>query len=524
MLLRYLLVLALFCFPLLSFSQSDSGHAELKVYFYENGVKSSEGPLENGQPNGYWRSYYRSGTLKAEGNRKNFLLDSLWIFYNREGMPTVDIQYKGGLKDGLRQTYEAGKIIKTEEFVADKLDGFTRILYPNGSVAKEIPFEDGKENGTGFEYAQDDGRIITVFTYKNGSLIRKQNINRWDQQRQKQGLWVEFHKNRQVKVEGPYRNDLKNGYWKFYQANGNLIRIEKWINGELQEGAEEVAKVEIKRVIDPQTGKVIAKGAYQNGNPTGVHRKYDENGEVISSTLYDQGIKLAEGIVDERGRKQGPWKFYYRDGSLKSEGNYKDDLKVASWRYYFEDGSVEQEGVYNAGAASGEWNWYFINGETRRTEEFYNGLEDGMSIEYNDSGAVIAQGEYVEGFKEGEWFTNVNDYREEGAYFEGLKTGPWRHYYLSNNTLSFEGAYENGKETGLHVYYYVNGNIKRRGQYIFGVRNGIWEFFNEDGTRILTIEYVDGEELKYNGKKIDYGRRYQKAMEAEENLNGPEEN
>jgi antitoxin component YwqK of YwqJK toxin-antitoxin module len=524
MLLRNLVFLAVFCFPLLSFSQTDSGNAELKVYYFENGVKSSEGPLENGKPNGYWRSYYRSGVLKAEGNRKNFLLDGLWIFYNREALPTVDIQYKDGLKNGLRRTYEEGKIVKEEPFVNDQLQGFTRFLYPNGKVAKEIPFEEGKENGTGFEYADDDGRIITVYTYKAGTLIRKQNINRWDQQKQKQGLWVSFHKNRQVQVEGPYRNDLKNGYWKFYQANGNLIRIEKWINGELQEGAEEVAKVEIKRTINPQTGKVSSKGAYQNGKATGVHRQYDENGEVSSSTLYDQGIKLAEGIVDEQGRKQGPWKFFYADGSLKSEGSYKDDLKVNSWHYFFEDGKLEQEGKYNAGAATGEWNWYYTNGELRRTEEFYNGLEEGMSMEYNDTGAVIAQGEYVEGFKEGTWTLNINDHREQGAYFEGLKTGPWRHYYLSNNKLSFEGSYENGKENGEHIYYYDNENVKRRGQFSFGERDGIWEFFNEDGSRILTIEYVNGEEVKYNGKKIDYGRRYEKELEAEQKLNAPEEN
>jgi len=523
MLLRNMILLAVFCFPLLSSSQNDSGNAKLTVYFYENGLKSSEGSLENGQPNGYWRSYYRNGVLKAEGNRKNFLLDSIWVFYNREGMPTVDIQYKDGLKNGLRRTFEEGKIVKEEPFVDDQLQGFTRMLYSNGAVDKEIPFEKGKESGTGFEYADDDGRIITVFTYKDGTLIRKQSINRWDQQRQKQGLWVEFHNNRQVKVEGPYRNDLKNGYWKFYQVNGNLIRIEKWINGELQEGAAEVAKVEIKRTINPKTGKVNSKGAYQNGKATGVHRKYDEKGEVVSAILYDQGTKLAEGIVDEQGRKQGPWKFFYIDGSLKAEGSYKDDLKIGSWRYFFEDNTLEQEGRYNAGAASGEWNWYYTNGEVRRTEEFYNGLEEGLSSEYNDTGAVIAQGEYVEGLKEGAWILNINDYREEGAYFEGLKTGAWLHYYISTKTLSFEGSYESGKENGEHIYYYDNGKVKRRGQYLFGNRDGIWEFFEKDGTRILTIEYADGEELKYNGKKIDYGRRYEKAMEAEQNFNPPEE-
>jgi antitoxin component YwqK of YwqJK toxin-antitoxin module len=518
MLLRDISFVAVFCFPLLSFSQNDSGNAENKIYYFENGFKSSEGPLENGKPNGYWRSYYRNGELKAEGNRENFLLDSLWIFYDRDGIATVDIEYKYGLKDGLRRSYELGKIVKEEPFLADKLEGLTRIFYPNGYLAKEIPFVQGSESGTGFEYAADDKRIITVLTYKNATLIRQQSINRWDLQKQKQGLWVVFHKNRGIQVEGPYQNDLKNGYWKFYQTNGNLIRIEKWINGELQEGAEEVAKVEIKRTINQKTGRVNSKGAYQNGKPTGVHRKYNDDGEVVSSILYDQGEKLAEGIVDELGRKQGPWIFYYGDPKIKAEGSFKDDLKVDKWRYYFEDTKLEQEGNYNAGAAYGEWNWYFKNGEVRRTEEYFNGLEEGQSREYNDTGVVIAQGEYVEGLKEGPWSLQINDHMEEGTYFEGLKTGLWRHYYLLDKVLSFEGSYENDKENGEHSYYFDDGRLKRRGQYLFGDREGVWEFFNKDGSRTLTIEYERGKEVKYNGKKIDYGRRYNKAVEAEEKV------
>jgi antitoxin component YwqK of YwqJK toxin-antitoxin module len=179
---------------------------------------------------------------------------------------------------------------------------------------------------------------------------------------------------------------------------------------------------------------------------------------------------------------------------------------------------LEQEGNYNAGAAYGEWNWYFKNGEVRRTEEYFNGLEEGQSREYNDTGVVIAQGEYVEGLKEGPWSLQINDHMEEGAYFEGLKTGLWRHYYLLDKVLSFEGSYENDKENGEHSYYFDDGRLKRRGQYLFGDREGVWEFFNKDGSRTLTIEYERGKEVKYNGKKIDYGRRYNKAVEAEEKV------
>lgn len=515
MLLRIWLTIGFLIFALPSWSQSTSDSLEPVRYYYENGQVSSEGSLRNGQPDGYWKSYYRDGTLKAEGNRKDFQLDSLWIFYNRDGLKTVSIEYKAGQKEGLRKTFdEQERLIKRERFRADLASGFTDLLYPEGQLKKQIPFVEGKEEGQGFEYAKD-GRIITLLDYKGGRLARKQNINRFDQQGQKSGLWVTFHKNGNIESEGPYLNDLKNGYWKFYRFNGDLLRVEKWVNGELQEGAAEVAKVELKKEINPKTGKLSFKGAFQNGKPTGVHRRYNDEGEVISAEIYDQGIKLFEGIVDEEGRKQGPWKVFYRDGNLRAEGAYQDNLKVGTWKYYYRDGKLEQTGNYIAGKPNGTWNWYFPTGDLLREEEYLNGLEDGLSIEYSDSGTVIAQGEYIDGFKEGAWFFMVNDHREEGSFFEGQRNGNWKHFYLSNDQLAFEGSYENGQENGYHVHYYANGNVKRRGEYVAGIKEGIWEYFDEAGNLRVKIEYENGEEVRYNGKKIDYGRRYEKALAEE---------
>lgn len=514
MLLRTLSLLLLIGFPLTSFSQAVGDSLVPTQYFYENGQVSSEGGLRNGKPDGYWKSYYRDGGLKAEGNRENFELEGPWIFYDRESKPVSEITYHEGKKEGPSKVFENGILVKIDQFEADVQVGISRYFYPDSSIQKEIPYQEGLKEGLGFEYATD-GRTITLLYFKKGSLSRRQNINRFDEQQQKQGLWMSFHKNQQKASEGPYLNSLKNGYWKYYQANGNLIRVEKWINGELQEGATEVAKVEIRREIDPKTGAVIFKGAYQNGEPTGVHREYNTEGEVIASTIYEEGIKLYEGIIDEAGKKQGPWKIFDREGNLKAEGLYKDDLKIGQWRYYFSDGRLEQQGKYLAGRPDGVWEWYFPDGQTLREEEYVNGLEDGMSTEYNDTGAVIAEGPYIDGMKEGKWIYTINDSRETGEYFEGKRNGLWKHYYLNNGNLSFEGAFENGLESGTHIYYWPDGEVKRRGNYNGGVRDGLWEFFDRDGKRIVTIEYENGVEVRYNGEKIDYGRRYEKAVAAE---------
>lgn len=516
MLLRTLLLYLVLGIPLHSYCQNEGDSLKATAYYYENGQVSSEGFLRNGQPDGYWKSYYRNGQLKAEGNRLDFKLDGPWIFYDRDGLKSSRITYKKGEKDGPSFLYQEGQLHKIDQYEEGKLQGISKYFYPDSSLKKEIPYQEGKQSGQGFEYAQSDGRVITLLEFKNGALLRKQAINRFDEQEQKQGLWIQFHKNGIIAQEGPYINDLKNGYWKYYTTAGDLIRVEKWVNGELQEGAAEVAKVEIKREIYPETGTLKFKGAYQNGKPTGVHREYNKEGEVVNSIIYDQGIKLFEGVVDAAGLKQGPWKHFYRSGELKAQGSYKDDLKIGRWNYYFRDSTVEQTGSYQRGKADGLWEWFFPDGSILREEEYRFGLEDGSSIEYNDTGAVVAKGEYIDGYKEGSWEYIINDHKEVGSYFEGLRNGTWKHYYLSNGNLRFEGNFENGQPNGTHIYYYDNGQIKRRGNYLAGIREGIWEFFEKDGERILTIEYENGEEIRYNGEKIDYGRRYRRAVAKEQ--------
>lgn len=515
MLLRILLLCLFVGIPLHSFSQDDGDSLKSTIYYYENGKISSEGFLRNGKPDGYWKSYYRNGVIKSEGNRKDFKLDGPWIFYDREGLKTSEISYRKGLKDGPRKAYQEGILFKIDQFEDDIQEGLTQIFYPDSSLHKEIPFTEGRQEGKGYEYAIEDQRIITLMEYKNGSLLRKQAVNRYDDQKQKQGLWMTFHKNKQISIEGPYLNDLRNGYWKYYTTSGDLIKVEKWVNGELQEGAAEVAKVDLKREIYPETGTLKFKGAFQNGQPTGVHRQYSKDGEVIASTIYDQGIKLFEGIVDVEGRKQGPWKHFYRTGELKAQGSYKDDLKIDNWKYFFRDSTLEQTGNYINGKADGLWEWFYPDGSVLREEEYAFGREDGSSIEYSDTGAVIARGNYIDGYKEGKWEYIINDHREEGSYFEGFRNGLWKYFYLSNNQLRFEGAFENGQPNGIHTYYYDNGQVKRRGEYKAGIKEGIWEFFEKDGARTVTIEYSNGEEIRYNGEKIDYGRRYRRAMKEE---------
>ena len=99
---KYFLLSVFFVFTL---QNAKSQNKIYKKYTYPDGTVSSEGYIENGKPNGYWKTYYPTGILKTEGNRKNFELDSIWKFYRPNGDLKLEISYKNGKKNGIYRKY-----------------------------------------------------------------------------------------------------------------------------------------------------------------------------------------------------------------------------------------------------------------------------------------------------------------------------------------------------------------------------------------------------------------------------------
>lgn len=509
-LLKRTLILLLLTVHYLGFAQTENSTDSLTFvkYEFDNGQISSEGYLRNGNPDGYWKSYYRTGHLKSEGNRENFMLSGPWKFYDEDGQIQSVIRYVAGMKEGTREYWAPDSVLKREvPYVADEINGTSTYYYPNRDIKKLIPFVNNREEGTGYEF-DTTGTVTTILTYRSGVLTKEQEINRYDRFGLKKGTWVEFFNDMNVRIEGTYKDDLKHGFWKYYKRNGDLIRIEKWVMGVLQEDEDNTtSKIDLVRTVDPNTGKITAIGGYQNGQKNGVHRQFDEDGNIISAELWQNDILLAEGLYDNQGRKQGIWKYYWPDGTLKATGKYINDSKDGEWKYFFEDGTLEQVGKYMFDQLDGVWRWYFKDGELRLEQNFFEGLADGDVVEYNDSNEVIVQGQYLDGLKTGIWKYSSHGVLETGEYVQGEREGRWTITWLDSGQLREEGDYSNGKKEGLHVTYYNNGQIARRGQYSNGLKEGVWEQFATNGARIVTITYSAGEEIKYNRTELDNGRR-----------------
>jgi len=466
------------------------------VFYYPNGTKSSEGLMKDGKPDGFWKTFYETGNLKSEGNRVDFELDGLWKFYNDSSKLQVSIEYRNGRKNGLKTTYASDGYM-TELFENDVKQGNTTYYYPEGKIKMFIPFVNGLEDGISKEFSQD-GTVITYMEYKKGFMISRERINRKDRKGWKQGRWKFFYDNGLVKLDGVYKDNKRNGYFKEYDEKGQLLTVKKFVNDVEEKEVPELTSLTVKTDYYP-SGKVKTVASYNENVPEGVRREYSEDGTIVAGYIFQKGVMTGEGIVDEEGNKEGPWKEYYPDGTLRSTGTYDDGIRVGDWKFYYENGKLEQQGKYTKkGKPDGTWIWYFEDGTLQREQNFIAGLEDGEYLEYEETGKLIVKGQYVEGLEEGEWTYDFGQYKETGTYLGGLKNGSWKSYYPEGN-YRFEGSFIGDNLNGKVTWYWPNGKIRETGTYLNGSRQGDWTTFNEDGTPSIVINYQNDVEKRYEG-------------------------
>ena len=171
-----------------------------------------------------------------------------------------------------------------------------------------------------------------------------------------------------------------------------------------------------------------------------INQKNPENGRktgywIITGSMsdlkgYDADAKVEEGVF-KNSRKNGLWKRFWPNGSLKSEIIYKNGRSTGSYTTYFNNGQLEEKGTMQNGLLVGEFELYWPNGETRQLKTF------------NELGAT------------------------EGRV----------QYFYENGSPELDFTTVNGKETGTSTWYFENGDKKRE------------VVFNEDGAVANSVDY-----------------------------------
>ena len=115
------------------------------------------------------------------------------------------------------------------------------------------------------------------------------------------GSIFEFYENGTEKLNGRYRNGIKNGKWTWWNEDGGTNSTGSYKNG-LQNGIWKYYY---------SNGKINFEGKFEQGLETGKHMHYYESGQMEKIGLY------------KFGNKEGDWIFYTADGILKRTITYK---------------------------------------------------------------------------------------------------------------------------------------------------------------------------------------------------------
>lgn len=204
---------------------------------------------------------------------------------------------------------------------------------------------------------------------------------------------------------------------------------------------------------------------------------------------------FAQNKLDENGKKEGAWEGAYKDGGLRYVGQFKADVPVDTFNYYYPTGKLKMTLVWllqNESYAT----MFYSTGEKMAEGKYLDQKKTGIWITYGANEIKVNEGNYLAGKKYELWKTFYPNGKvsEEVSFIADLENGEFKSYF-ENGKIQQEAIYKEGYRKGKTTIYYINGKDKIKGQYVKDVRDGIWIFYNEDGTVFREIEFDLGERI-----------------------------
>lgn len=200
----------------------------------------------------------------------------------------------------------------------------------------------------------------------------QEDFNQTDKLGRRQGKWLDYHDNGQLRYTGQFKNNEPYGDFLYYSEDGHLVAK----NSFSRNGNESESEM-----YSPD-GKVIAKGHYLNKKKQGKWEYFSEkDSSLILTEHYDNGMLIGKSVaynpgtqvvIEEtefvNGVKQGVYTKYYDNGVTMVKAFYNNDKLDGKYTYYYSNGNVKEEGNFNDGVKIGEWKTYDTDGNLLSTD------------------------------------------------------------------------------------------------------------------------------------------------------------
>ncbi len=164
---------------------------------------------------------------------------------------------------------------------------------------------------------------------------------------------------------------------------------------------------------DKQGGKIF-EGNFKDGLEVDTFYYYYPNGQVRIRNVYtvpgkicqhqafdEQGHMLAEGTYNQKNR-DGEWRLYNEQGKLVKIANYRMGIKEGIHIIFTSNGDTAEVCTWKDNHRNGRW-WKRIDEKGWITGTYVNGGLEGRVLEYDNSGRMVRDGNYLHGAKHGQY-------------------------------------------------------------------------------------------------------------------------
>ena len=472
--------------------------------FWDNeGLMSAKKHYDQGRLWGQYTTYHSLGHKLTDGVVKgiddygDLIQDGKWLFWNDEGILKEEVHFQDGKREGLCTYFsttgnESAKIIYkddipwTGEWITWYADGSKKEsgIYKNGE--KQSPWESWYENGQKkyvIHYQKSvkhglytewnmDGRLTKDIEYVMGSPLSEYiveyegesytEINR--RNGELSGSFIKWYANGKKCEEGVYKYDKKGGSWTGWYNNGEKSYTGKFIDGE----------------------------------PEGIHTKFDSLGRMTQNIEYVQGTILAEYHINrndegftefhkKNGVLEGRWTRWYANGNVAEEGMYRNGKKSGSWKGWYSSNKQNYSCNYEEGKRTGTYKEWSSSGKKIKDIDYSNGRRVREYLLVKDNSGFMEINK-VYGKLDGSWIRWYQEGKkqEEGKYKEGIKVGTWSRFNFDGTILE-EWNYDNRGRNLYEITYYDNGTVKEYRDYF----SKTVQEYNVDGS-------LKGEKVPFN--------------------------
>ncbi|MCK5465067.1 MAG: hypothetical protein KAI95_18700 [Bacteroidales bacterium] len=190
--------------------------------------------------------------------------------------------------------------------------GWWKKSYPDGGLMYRGFFKDDKPAGRMQRFHEGGARKADI------NFIPGTDIS----------YAIIFYQNSNIAAEGKYVKTLKDSVWSYFSYYSNTLSYLE---------------------------------TYRLGNKHGKSVKYYPEGSVSEELMWEQDMR------------DGPWRHYYEDSTLRLAASYKHDVLHGEFSVYNREKRMIIRGNYVNGRMDGAWHFNNQEGEAEKTLEYDNG-------------------------------------------------------------------------------------------------------------------------------------------------------